>query len=49
MVWGKMGKFLVDYLTSLTLADLVVRQQKKDRICAPVAAALAMANRGQPG
>jgi DNA-binding IscR family transcriptional regulator len=43
LVWGEMGKLLVDYLTHLTLADLVLKQQEKDRICAPAAASLAVA------
>lgn len=43
LVWGEMGKILVDYLTRLTLADLVAKQQEKDRICAPAAASLVVA------
>ncbi len=40
LVWGEMGKILVDYLTSLTLAELVARQQEKDRTCVPAASSL---------
>jgi Rrf2 family protein len=43
LVWGEMGKILVDYLTRLNLADLVAKQQEKDRTCAPAAASLAVA------
>jgi Rrf2 family protein len=43
LVWGEMGKILVDYLTRLTLADLVARQQEKDRTCVPAAATVAVA------
>jgi len=35
LVWGEMGKMLVDFLTSITLTDLVRRQEERDRICAP--------------
>ena len=40
LVWGEMGKILVDYLTSLTLAELVSRQQEKDRTCVPASTGL---------
>jgi len=35
LVWGEMGKMLVDFLSGMSLADLVERQKEKDRICAP--------------
>ncbi len=35
LVWGEMGKMLVDFLAGMSLADLVERQKEKDRICAP--------------
>ena len=38
LVWGEMGKLLVDFLEQLTLADLMARQEEKDRICLPAAA-----------
>ena len=43
LVWGEMGKLLVDYLSRLTLAELVARQSEKDRTCAQPAAELAAA------
>ncbi len=33
LVWGEMGNILVDFLTHMSLADLVARQREKDRIC----------------
>lgn len=38
LVWGEMGTLLVDFLTSITLAELVERQKDKDRTCLPAAA-----------
>ena len=35
LVWGEMGKMLVDFLSNMSLADLVERQKEKDRICVP--------------
>ena len=35
LIWGEMGKMLVDFLTSITLTDLVHRQEERVRICAP--------------
>lgn len=35
LVWGEMGKILVDFLTQMTLADLVERQRQKDQSCRP--------------
>lgn len=43
LVWGEMGRLLVDYLSRMTLADMVVRQHEKDRMCQPSSAGLAMA------
>ena len=37
LVWGEMGKLLVDFLNSLSLAEMVQRQQEKDRLCVPAA------------
>lgn len=39
MVWGDMGQLLVDFLTSITLAEMVKRQREKDSSCAPEVAA----------
>lgn len=40
MIWGDMGKLLVDYLTNLTLGQLMERQTERNRLCGikPVAA-----------
>jgi len=35
LVWGEMGAMLVDFLSNLTLADMVERQKEKDRLCQP--------------
>lgn len=35
MVWGEMGDMLVNFLSDLTLADMVVRQEQKDVLCPP--------------
>ena len=40
LVWGEMGKMLVDFLSNMSLADLVERQKEKDRICAPAGVAV---------
>ena len=37
MVWGEMGTMLVDFLSGVTLSDMVDRQREKDRICPPPA------------
>ncbi|MEW5914627.1 MAG: Rrf2 family transcriptional regulator [Thermodesulfobacteriota bacterium] len=40
LVWGDMGQLLVDFLNSISLAEMVRRQKVKDQSCAaPVAAA----------
>ncbi len=39
LVWGDMGNLLVDFLTGITLSELVERQKEKDRTCLPAAAA----------
>jgi Rrf2 family protein len=40
LVWGDMGQLLVDFLSSISLAEMVRRQRLKDQSCAtPVAAA----------
>lgn len=36
---GDMGNLLVDFLTGITLSELVERQKEKDRTCLPAAAA----------
>jgi DNA-binding IscR family transcriptional regulator len=43
LVWGEMGKLLVDFLDGLTLADLVARQEEKDRVCPSAASVNAIA------
>jgi Rrf2 family protein len=43
LVWGEMGKLLVDFLENLSLADLMARQEEKDRICLSPAAEAAAA------
>ncbi len=43
LVWGEMGKLLVDFLDGLTLADLVARQEEKDRVCPSAASVSAIA------
>lgn len=35
MVWGEMGDMLVNFLSNLSLADMVERQIEKNRICPP--------------
>ncbi|ADK86510.1 transcriptional regulator, BadM/Rrf2 family [Desulfarculus baarsii DSM 2075] len=35
LVWGEMGQLLVDFLSKMSLADMVVRQREKDQICPP--------------
>ena len=35
LVWGEMGAMLVDFLSGMSLVDLVNRQKEKDEICAP--------------
>ena len=42
LVWGEMGTMLVDFLSGMTLADMVVKQREKDRICKPEAAVAAV-------
>jgi Rrf2 family protein len=37
LVWGEMGTMLVDFLSNMSLADMVERQKEKDRICQPPA------------
>lgn len=43
LVWGEMGKLLVDFLEQLSLADLMARQEEKDRLCLSTAAEVAAA------
>lgn len=43
LVWGEMGRLLVDYLSRITLASMVTRQHEKDQVCAPAAQGLAVA------
>jgi Rrf2 family protein len=33
MVWGDMGQLLVDFLSNISLAEMVRRQKEKDRNC----------------
>lgn len=33
MVWGDMGQLLVNFLSRITLAEMVERQQEKDTVC----------------
>lgn len=35
LVWGEMGDMLVAFLSDMSLADMVVRQKEKNRICPP--------------
>jgi len=35
LVWGEMGRLLVDFLSSMTLAQMVEKQREKDRMCIP--------------
>lgn len=42
LVWGEMGTMLVDFLSGMTLADMVVKQREKDRICKPEAVVAAV-------
>jgi Rrf2 family protein len=37
LVWGEMGTMLVDFLSNMSLADMVDRQKEKDQICKPPA------------
>jgi len=37
LVWGEMGAMLVDFLSNMSLAEMVIRQKEKDRICKPEA------------
>jgi Rrf2 family protein len=37
LVWGEMGTMLVDFLSNMSLADMVERQKEKDQICKPPA------------
>ncbi|MCB2186062.1 MAG: Rrf2 family transcriptional regulator [Deltaproteobacteria bacterium] len=41
LVWGEMGQILVKFLSEQTLANLVQRQEEKDRACQPAAMAAA--------
>jgi Rrf2 family protein len=43
LVWGEMGRLLVDYLSRMTLAEMVEKQHEKDRMCTPAASGLAVA------
>ena len=42
LVWGEMGDMLVNFLTDLTLAELMRRQIDKDKICPPNGVAIAV-------
>jgi len=42
LVWGEMGNMLVEFLTDMTLSDIVERQKEKDRICNPETAEAAV-------
>jgi Rrf2 family protein len=42
LVWGEMGTMLVDFLSGMSLADMVVKQKEKDRICQPEAVSAAV-------
>ncbi len=33
MVWGDMGQLLVEFLSNISLAEMVRRQKDKDRVC----------------
>lgn len=33
MVWGDMGQLLVDFLSNISLAEMVRRQKDRDRVC----------------
>jgi len=35
LVWGEMGTMLVNFLSGLSLAEMVQRQREKDKICSP--------------
>ena len=35
LVWGEMGQLLKEFLSGITLAELVERQREKDQICPP--------------
>lgn len=37
LVWGEMGAMLVDFLSNMSLAEMVNRQREKDRVCKPEA------------
>jgi len=39
MVWGDMGQLLVDFLSNISLAEMVRRQKEKDRTCQAAEAA----------
>jgi len=43
LVWGEMGRLLVDFLSHMSLADMVARQHEKDRMCQPAPVGLAVA------
>jgi len=42
LVWGEMGNMLVEFLSNMTLAELVEKQKEKDRICNPQALSAAV-------
>lgn len=44
LVWGEMGRLLVDFLAKMTLAEMVEKQQEKDRLCVSASQGLAAAN-----
>lgn len=35
LVWGEMGEMLVNFLSSLSLSEMVYRQHEKNKICPP--------------
>ena len=41
LVWGEMGDMLVNFLTDLSLAELMRRQIDKNKICPPDGAVVA--------
>lgn len=41
MVWGDMGQLLVDFLSNISLAEMVKRQKERDRVCLAAEAAAA--------
>jgi Rrf2 family protein len=43
LVWGEMGRLLVEFLSNMSLAEMVDKQHEKDRMCAPAAPGLAVA------